>query len=884
MPLKQIISCFTVIALYFGFFSMSVPCVFGEETPATKATDIENERDFMDTSFQKTTSTKIENNKKAEDESDEGVVIYKSPSTNAPDAQVILPEKKDGVEDVPVMAPKKSLPDGTGLHTTKKTLTSKQSAKENPKTTDNNIKKSGEVKDDTNKSHKPTVQVIESKNKTSLAHVGYENAESALKEMTSDIFKGLNTRRMTPVYQQWKRYNASVRARSNSFNTGTELNNRCRLNWYQQLYQDPLASVEETEAYSRVIFGLYSGNMNMVLRAIRDTRVRMDLSSSNMPKTVPNVNSPEEAVQLLVQALEKAFECWQEAVKPLSETELRILNVELESVFGTQFIHGHTLSNVGRAKYLIDLMEKMDRSKIYDAVEVLLPVFDSSVLAQLAKISPDTYESYTYNGAVVQRIPTKAGDIIIGGRENNRWEPDNITNLACIIDLGGSDTYLDGVCNLSRPILLMIDLGEGNDTYRGTKTGIQGGSIAGVSILYNEQGKNTYNAKYVAQGSSLGGAGILFGGLGDDKYDCFLRGQGSALCGLGLLVDHGGNDDYHSAMLSQGLGNPGGAGILVDVSGEDHYYVGGYYPDSYEEHPGYDGWGQGIGAGIRQVACGGLGVILDGGGDDVYEFDYFAHGGGYWMGVGIARDFGGNDKRLGATLKAYNGGQRTEARWQRFSNGFGCHYAVGYLFDDSGNDFYDGTIMGLGMGWDLGAGFLIDFDGDDVYAAMGGLTQGVGAEGSIGVLLDYRGNDTYKGRNQGNASSRLTYHSPMDCGSNFSFVVDHGGNDIYGSRVQNNAMNQSGTAGGFIIDRPTSEELALAEAQKLEDEKEKSRLTRVSKENGENGEVVTSKIPTTMPNQNTIQQPASYNNNTNYPQQQPMNRGFGGGFFRRGGW
>ncbi|MBQ6828370.1 MAG: hypothetical protein IJO46_10195, partial [Thermoguttaceae bacterium] len=293
---------------------------------------------------------------------------------------------------------------------------------------------------------------------------------------------------------------------------------------------------------------------------------------------------------------------------------------------------------------------------------------------------------------------------------------------------------------------------------------------------------------------------------GDDRYLGFLRAQGQALCGLGLHVDRAGTDDYRAAMWAQGLGAPGGFGAILDKDGNDHYYVGGYYYDSYPEHPGHDGWGQGIGAGIRRVACGGIGLCLDCGGDDAYEFDYFGHGGGYWMGVGVARDFAGNDIRYAATSTRYDGSRRDQARWQRFGCGFGCHYAVGYLFDDQGDDAYNGTIMGLGMGWDLGAGFLVDFLGDDAFEATGGLTQGAGGEGSVGVLMNYRGSDIYRGNNQGYASSHLTYHSPSDCGANYSFVVDHGGYDQYGSRVANNAVSTRGMTTGFIIDRPAPNE------------------------------------------------------------------------------
>jgi len=244
----------------------------------------------------------------------------------------------------------------------------------------------------------------------------------------------------------------------------------------------------------------------------------------------------------------------------------------------------------------------------------------------------------------------------------------------------------------------------------------------------------------------------------------------------------------------------GSFGVLNDVEGNDHYYVGGLYLDSYPEHPGYDGWGQGIGAGIRQVANGGIGALLDGGGDDTYEFDYFSHGGGYWLGVGFARDFGGNDKRI-ITQLDYYGNPRREASWQRFSNGFGCHYALGFLFDDEGDDVYDGKIMGLGMGWDLAIGVLCDFSGNDKYVANGSMTQGVGAEGSIGILFDYGGDDLYRGRSHGSAGSGITYHSPSNCGGNFSFLINYGGKTEYESKSPNNAYLQRGSTGGFLIDR-----------------------------------------------------------------------------------
>ncbi|HYW80689.1 MAG TPA: hypothetical protein VE890_14005, partial [Thermoguttaceae bacterium] len=238
------------------------------------------------------------------------------------------------------------------------------------------------------------------------------------------------------------------------------------------------------------------------------------------------------------------------------------------------------------------------------------------------------------------------------------------------------------------------------------------------------------------------------------------------------------------------------------------YYGGGLYLNSYLDDdaptPGYEGWSQGVGGGLRAVCNGGVGVILDGGGDDIYEYDYLSHGGGYWAGMGFARDFGGNDQRLGATRRAYNGGPRTQRSFVRFANGYGCHYALGFLFDDQGNDTYNSTIMGVGFAWDCSVGYLCDFGGNDTYNG----NEGVGAQASLGVLFDYNGDDTYLGGRQGVASSAISYHDMPMCGGNFSFVVDYGGTDKYGSRARNNSYVRRGASGGFLIDRPQKTEAA----------------------------------------------------------------------------
>jgi hypothetical protein len=116
--------------------------------------------------------------------------------------------------------------------------------------------------------------------------------------------------------------------------------------------------------------------------------------------------------------------------------------------------------------------------------------------------------------------------------------------------------------------------------------------------------------------------------------------------------------------------------------------------------------------------------------------------------------------------------------------------------------------MSTGFGWDCAVGVLCDFAGDDQYDSDGSTCQGNGAQASLGILFDYDGDDVYEGYGQGYASPGISYHTLPYCGGNFSFLVDYGGKDTYGCEAQNNSITVRGWAGGFIIDRPRSDEAA----------------------------------------------------------------------------
>ena len=227
--------------------------------------------------------------------------------------------------------------------------------------------------------------------------------------------------------------------------------------------------------------------------------------------------------------------------------------------------------------------------------------------------------------------------------------------------------YYDGTVSINRPVLANINLG-GHNVYQSSKPAVQGGSILGISMIVNAEGGNHYEGQDMCQASTIGGVGIIVEFGGDNVYRGRCRVQGQAIGGLAVIIGHGSGNNFHAGMWAQGLGGPLGFGIVDDIGGHDHYYLGGLFVNSYKpETPGYEGFGQGLGAGIRQVACGGIGMLLNGGGHNVYEFDYLAHGGGYWCGIGFARDFGGYSKRLIARKILWRRTERAAlpALWRR---------------------------------------------------------------------------------------------------------------------------------------------------------------------------------------------------------------------------
>jgi hypothetical protein len=378
-------------------------------------------------------------------------------------------------------------------------------------------------------------------------------------------------------------------------------------------------------------------------------------------------------------------------------------------------------------------------------------------------------------------VPTPLGAIVVGDGGAQTYAPTapNLDgNILLLVDTGGDDTYTVPVgATVGQAASVAIDLG-GDDQYGYVEvpipadTGLlpsdaagrfapqqgygpaslsttlrQGAGLLGVGILFDYGGgKDHYQSLRVSQGFGAFGVGVLYDDGGDDTYEGEAAVQGSATFGIGILLDAAGNDTRRTFTLSQGYGFTGGVGLLEDLQGDDQYLadvgdpsLGGitlYYSPQLPA-AGNSTLSQGAGEGMRDDTnalywSGGLGILRDVQGGDVYQGSVFAQGVGYWFGIGVLLDGAGDD--------------RYDALW--YTQGSAAHAAIGVLWDVAGDDRYGQMWTpksgNVGTGHDFGEGFLLDTAGNDVMTG-GGLSLGEGNDNGLGLLVDTGGTDSFAG-------------------------------------------------------------------------------------------------------------------------------------------
>ncbi len=334
---------------------------------------------------------------------------------------------------------------------------------------------------------------------------------------------------------------------------------------------------------------------------------------------------------------------------------------------------------------------------------------------------------------------TPFGMIILGNKGSQNY-PNKPILLA--IDVSGDDVYHAPQLKHRQPVSVVIDL-EGDDQYLSEDAGAFGVGICGYSFLYDRSGNDKHESKRIGAGSAAWGVGIVIDDAGDDTYTTIHFGQGAATYGIGVLSDVAGNDTYNCYQFAQGFGGPRGMGMLIDMTGNDKYLANDEdikFPSAQsKKHNTSLVQGCGFGRRAKQdVMAGGLGVLVDGGGDDEYRCGVFGQGVAYWFALGLLIDFDGND--------VYHG------PW--YVQGSAVHHAASAFLDLNGNDDYTSTIsQNTGHAKDFSVGLFFDAMGNDHYSASGN-SLGTAIWNGIGLFHDADGDDVYELKNKPDPEKR----------------------------------------------------------------------------------------------------------------------------------
>jgi hypothetical protein len=367
--------------------------------------------------------------------------------------------------------------------------------------------------------------------------------------------------------------------------------------------------------------------------------------------------------------------------------------------------------------------------------------------------------------------------VAVGDTAANHWQGDL---PPIVIDLGGDDRWSGPVAVARGGFSLVIDM-DGDDEYRSEGDG-QAFSVGGLAVLLDLGGDDRYRIRGFGQGASLGGVALLIDQAGDDLYegDSFCQGAGSL--GIGALVDGGGRDLYDASTYAQGFGHLAGFGLLQDLGGHDSYLLRARYLDQIRYDDRFVTLGQGFGFGLRPDLSGGIGLLHDLEGNDLYNCDIYGQGAAYWWALGALVDRGGHDRYIG----------------HQYAQGAGVHLAAGLLLDGGGNDVYSSRGVSQGCGHDLALGLLADRGGDDSYLSWD-LSQGAGNANGTGLLVDEQGEDLYAMRSL--AKPRAWGDSRRRTGS-LGLFVDGGGRDHYLGGGGEDSLWTAGRRGfGFDLDR-----------------------------------------------------------------------------------
>lgn len=332
---------------------------------------------------------------------------------------------------------------------------------------------------------------------------------------------------------------------------------------------------------------------------------------------------------------------------------------------------------------------------------------------------------------IVWRAETAHGTVLVDTTGNDNHHV--VTHPLFLLDVGGNDHYeLGGAALAPAPGIRVLIDHEGDDQYSALAPGAGPSSaVMGYGLLWDTSGNDQYEAGWLAQGAAVLGVAWHVDDAGHNTYRAIGMAQAFSWGGDALLISSPGNDSYTSQTLSQASAGPGGLSLLLDPGGNDHYQLRSdqlvwpspQLPDRNAS------LGQGAGFGSSETAGaaspsetwpGGVAVLIDAGGNDIYRADVFAQGSGLRQGTGLLLDLAGSNQFAAA--------------W--YAMGSAAHQAVGVLWSAGGgaDQYHASHVTSLGAGHDASIGMLVDAGGSDQFT-LDDLGLGAAHDGGHGVFI-----------------------------------------------------------------------------------------------------------------------------------------------------
>lgn len=237
----------------------------------------------------------------------------------------------------------------------------------------------------------------------------------------------------------------------------------------------------------------------------------------------------------------------------------------------------------------VELHAQVDPLPLFEAAILLMDTLDAIVI-------PAVREAHAVGVWPPLAVADPVGIVRLGSGGNDY---DDVVRMLQI-DPAGNDMHynnaggntllsdLNAISTRDWPIAVHVDF-EGTDIYVSTATDSQGSAFAGLGIMLDLSGDDSYRGHRSAQGVGVVGIGYHRDYQGNDVRWVGGGGGGGMGTTLGILRDDGGDDEFESYSPSGGYAiHEGALGLLWDRAGRDQYQTAAV--DSF-------GWGDDAGRG-----------------------------------------------------------------------------------------------------------------------------------------------------------------------------------------------------------------------------------------------------------------------------------------------